>query len=58
MKKDKLFSLLQDFIYGLEPQPQGQEIDRLIETGIDIPELWESVDWFLEKIAEKYGEND
>lgn len=55
MKKDKLFSLLQDFIYGLEPQPQEFE-KRLVKTGIDITELWESVDWFLEKIAEKYGE--
>jgi hypothetical protein len=57
MKKDKLFDLLRDFVYGIEPQPQGQEIDRLIGAGVDIAELWESVDWFLEKIAEKYGED-
>jgi hypothetical protein len=55
MKKDKLFDLLQGFIYGLEPQSQTVE-RRLVGAGIDITELWESVDWFLEKIAEKYGE--
>lgn len=38
MKKDKLFTLLQDFIYGFEPD--GQELEeQLIEAGVNIPEL-------------------
>ena len=56
MKKDKLFTLLQDYIYGLESNGQEPE-DQLFELDINITELWESVDWFLEKIAEKYGED-
>ena len=55
MKKIKLFKFLQDFIYGLEFDGQKLE-ERLIEAGVDIDELWQGVDWFLEEIAEKYGE--
>lgn len=51
MKKDKLLDLIHNFIY------YRLDEDRLMEAGIDINELWESVDWFLEKIAEKYGED-
>ena len=56
MKKDKLFGLLQDFIYGLEPD--GQELEeRLVGAGVKLNELWNGVDGFLKKIAEKYGED-
>ena len=55
MKKDELFDFIHDFIYYGSDDPELE--DQLVEVGIDTNKLWESVDWFLEKIAEKYGED-
>ena len=57
MEKNKLFGLLQDYIYGLE-SPVGENLAVCIEeTGINIQELWEKTDEFLKGFAERYGED-
>ncbi|MCK4793090.1 MAG: hypothetical protein KAV87_55685 [Desulfobacteraceae bacterium] len=57
MEKNKLFGLLQDYVYGFE-SPAGKKLAECIEeAGIDTQELWEKTNEFLKGFAERYGED-
>ena len=57
MKKDKLFNLLQDFIYDDEPRwPNNKE--QILNAGVDIKELFGRINALLREFAERHGDGE